>query len=336
MEETTPMTFKPPPTIDLARRTLRYVRISVTDRCNFRCPYCRPDRGSECFYPPEDHLTAAEIGRLTRVLGSIGIDTVRFTGGEPLLRRDLPDVIRAVRTIGGQRDLALSTNAHFLARLAQPLADAGLERVNISLDTLDPTTFKRLSGGAPIEPVLEGIRVAIEAGISIKTNTVVVRGQNEHELRAIADFVWELGGTPRFIELMPIGPGGQLDMVPAAEILAQFEVSPDRADGQAGPGRGPAEYWRQGGDPGRVLGVIGATTRNFCQSCNRIRITATGAVRACLASADGVELRPLLRDPGSDDSAILARLQDALFGKSAGHRFSDGVGGENLMRAIGG
>jgi len=330
------MTFRPPTSLDLAARSLRYVRISVTDRCNFRCPYCRPDEGSECFEPPADHLTAEEVGRLARVLRRIGIDTVRFTGGEPLLRRDLPDVIRAVRTIGGQSDLALTTNAWFLERQAQALADAGLERINVSLDTLTPDIFKKLSGGASIEPVLAGIRAALDAGISVKTNTVVVRGQNDHELHAIADFIWEIGGTPRFIELMPIGPGAQLDMVPAAEILQQCEVTPDRADGDGGVGLGPADYWRHRGDPSRVLGVIGATTRNFCQSCNRIRITATGAVRACLASADGVELRPLLRDPTCADDAILERLEEALFGKGDGHRFSDGVGGENLMRAIGG
>jgi cyclic pyranopterin phosphate synthase len=223
-----------------------------------------------------------------------------------------------------------------LERQAQVLADAGLERINISLDTLNPETFKKLSGGAPIEPVIAGIQAAVDAGISVKTNTVVVRGKNDHELRSIADFIWRIGGTPRFIELMPIGPGAQLDMVPAAEILQQFEVTPDHADGEVRSGQGPADYWRHRGDARRVLGVIGATTRNFCKTCNRIRITATGAVRACLASADGVELRPLLRDPTCDDEMVLDRLEEALFGKAQGHRFSDGVDGENLMRAIGG
>ena len=232
--------------------------------------------------------SARELRRVVRVLTTIGIRTVRFTGGEPLLRRDLADVIASVRAVGVD-DLAITTNGALLSpKRAEALASAGLRRINISLDTLDAERFKALSGDAPITPVLDGIRAAVDAGMQLKTNTVVVRGQDDRELLSIADFVWSIGGVPRFIEVMPMGAGRALEMVPADEIMSAFELVPVDEQSLRQPGIGPADYWLHQGRADQVLGVIAATARQIsCASCNRIRLTATGAVRPCLASAVG-------------------------------------------------
>lgn len=330
------MNWQPPKLEDLSDRRLRYVRISVTDRCQFRCPYCRPEEGEAPCEPQKDYLSASEIGRVAKVLTTLGIRTVRFTGGEPLLRRDLPAIIESVRG-AGINDLALTTNAALLTtRRAQALADVGLKRINISLDTLDPERFKSLSGGAPIDPVLAGIKAAQSVGMKVKTNTVVVRGQNEHELNAIADFVWASGGVPRFIEVMPMGAGKDLEMVPAEEIMSHFELTPERPEAVRGVGIGPADYWIHQKRADQVVGVIAATTRNFCASCNRIRLTATGSVRPCLASATGSELRPILRDPKAGDQDLVDAIYEALAIKPEGHQFSDGIAGALPMMSLGG
>ena len=330
------MNWQPPNLEDLSDRRLRYVRISVTDRCQFRCPYCRPEEGEAPCEPQDDYLTASEIGRVAKVLTTLGIRTVRFTGGEPLLRRDLPAIIESVRSAGID-DLALTTNAALLTpKRAQALADAGLKRINISLDTLDPGRFKTLSGGAPIDPVLAGIQAAQDAGMKIKTNTVVVRGQNDTELLDIARFVWACGGVPRFIEVMPMGAGKNLEMVPADEIMSHFKLTPERPEQVPGVGIGPADYWIHQNRADQVLGVIAATTRNFCASCNRIRLTATGSVRPCLASASGSELRPLLRDSRVQDQGLVDAIYQALAIKPDGHQFSEGIAGELPMKSLGG
>ncbi len=330
------MRWQPPSLDDLRGRTLRYVRISVTDRCQFRCPYCRPEHGDTPCEPMADYLQPEEIGRVTRVLSTLGIRTVRFTGGEPLLRRDLPQIIAAVRAVGIE-DLALTTNAALLTPgRAKALADAGLQRINISLDTLNEERFRTLSGGALMAPVIAGLEAAKSCGMRLKTNTVVVRDQNEDELLDIARFVWRHGGVPRFIEVMPIGAGSPQQMVPAAEIMQAFDLTPETPQAALRDGVGPADYWLHEGRADQPLGVIAATTRNFCASCNRIRLTATGEVRPCLASVKGCELRPILRNPALSDQALVDAIKEALAIKPEGHRFSDGIAGESPMRSIGG
>lgn len=316
-------------------RSLEYLRVSVTDRCNFRCPYCRPETG-ELYDPPADHLEAAEIARVVAVSQQLGVRAIRFTGGEPLLRRDLPEIIAAVHA-EGLTDLAITTNAWRLATRTQSLREAGLRRINISLDSVNATRFKRLSGGLEISPTLEGIDAAIDAGFEVKTNTVVMGGENDGELRELAQFAWDRGLTPRFIELMPIGAGALAThrRVDAKKILAAFDVTPESADEARTYGRGPADYWYHEGKKHQKLGVIGATTRNFCASCNRARLTATGAIRPCLASNLGYELRPLLRRQCSDDE-LLEGILVAMGLKPEGHLFEEGQAGQNPMRGIGG
>jgi cyclic pyranopterin phosphate synthase len=330
------MRWHAPSLEDLRGRSLRYVRISVTERCQFRCPYCRPESGEEPCDAAPDYLTAKEIGRVARVLSGLGIKTVRFTGGEPLLRRDLAQIVGAVREVG-VTDLALTTNAALLTlKRAKELAEAGLKRINISFDTLDENRFKRLSGGAPMAPVLAGIEAVGESGMRLKTNTVVLRDENESELLDIARFVWARGGVPRFIEVMPMGAGADLTMVPAVEILAKFDIDPEVQTANLTGGIGPADYWLHEGRRDQPFGVIAATTRNFCAACNRIRLTATGEVRACLASAKGTELRPILRNSTLGDQALVDAVCEALAMKPEGHRFSDGIPGETPMRLLGG
>jgi cyclic pyranopterin phosphate synthase len=330
------MTWQLPSLDDLRGRTLRYVRISVTDRCQFRCPYCRPEHGESPCEPKEDYLLPEEIARVVRILSTFGIRTVRFTGGEPLLRRDLHTIIAAIRSTGID-DVALTTNGALLnEERAKELRQAGLNRINISVDTLDPDLFRSLSGGARIEPVLQSLDHAIAAGMQIKTNTVVVRDRNDNELLELARYVWARGGVPRFIELMPMGAGANLDMVPATEILGQFDLTPEDPTAAVTGGIGPADYWLHEGRRDQPLGVIAATTRNFCAACNRIRLTATGEVRPCLASSQGALLRPLLRNPKSRDEDIVAAITETLAIKPEGHRFSDGIPGDSLMRSLGG
>ncbi len=316
-------------------RSLEYLRVSVTDRCNFRCPYCRPETG-ELYDPPADHLKAAEIARVVDVSRQLGVRAVRFTGGEPLLRRDLPDVIAAVRDLG-VTDLALTTNAWRLAKRTKSLWQAGLRRINISLDALSKDRFRRLSGGLDIEPTLKGIDAAIEQGFEVKTNTVVMAGENSGELLELAQFAWARGLTPRFIELMPIGAGALAThrRIDVEEILQAFDAVPEPQNEAIRYGRGPASYWYHEGKSHQKLGVIGATTRNFCASCNRARLTATGGFRPCLASNLGYEIRPLLRQ-GCTDQELLNGILEGMGRKPEGHRFHEGLAGQNAMRGIGG
>lgn len=317
-------------------RRLEYLRVSVTDRCNFRCPYCRPETG-EIYDPPDDHLKAEEIARVVKVMAPLGVRAIRFTGGEPLLRRDLPLIIATVKNLG-MEDLALTTNAWALAPRSQALWDAGLKRINISLDSLDPERFRRLSGGLEVNRTLAGLDAARKQGFEIKTNTVVMAGENDDELLSIAQHCWSLGITPRFIELMPLGAGAILTeqrRTTAQEILDQFELEPEGSEEAKRYGRGPATYGYHQGRRDQKVGIIAATTRNFCASCNRARLTATGALRPCLAANLGVELRPLLRQ-GVEDDQLQHAVLEGMGMKPEGHRFHEGVAGQNPMRAMGG
>ncbi len=278
----------------------------------------------------EDVLTFEEIVQVARVFRGLGVRTIRLTGGEPLVRKNVADLIRMIRDEAGIEDLAMTTNATALDHLARDLVRAGLKRINVSVDSLDPERFRTVTRGGELERVVRGIDAVREAGIGeIKTNTVVVRDVNDG--RALADIVewaWERDITPRFIELMPLGEGAKLGrhaVVSVAEMkramaeLIEDDPPEHRLD------RGPAGYLRSKHDPARRVGFIGAVTENFCDRCNRVRINARGETRACLASPSGVSLRDLIR-AGLDDHALREAVETALFGKGAGHEFYvDGV-----------
>ena len=303
------------PTVDRLGRPLHDLRISVTDRCNFRCPYCMPREkfgDAFAFVERDDLLTFEEIARVVASAATLGVRKVRLTGGEPLLRRELPTLVGMLRAIDGIDDLAMTTNGALLADHARSLADAGLDRVTVSLDALDDETFQRMSDarGAGVDRVLAGIAAAEEAGLApLKINTVVRRGVNEHVLVDLARFGRERGCDVRFIEYMDVGTtnGWRRDeVVPADEILATIDAAfPLELDGPA-PLQGVARRYRYRDGQGRV-GVIASVSKPFCGSCVRGRVSPTGEVFTCLFGTAGHDLRGLLRGGASDDE-LTARL----------------------------
>jgi len=315
------------PAIDRLGRPLNSLRISVIDRCDLRCAYCMPEE-HYAWLPQRDILTFEEIEKLVDAFTLAGVRKVRLTGGEPLLRQGLVELVARLRQRPRVEELAITTNATRLAQLAAPLRRAGLDRVTASLDSLRPERFKALVRRDALGKVVEGIRAAAAAGFSgLKINTVVMRGFNDDELGDLVDFAWARGFTPRFIELMPIGEGARVwpgTFLPWGEVVARLgdrvvaKVEPARP--QESLPRGPARYLPSPDDPRKRVGFISAMTSNFCEGCNRVRVTARGEMRACLASPSGVDLRAQMR-LGASDAEIVAAVQLALWGKAEGHDF---------------
>jgi cyclic pyranopterin phosphate synthase len=295
--------------LDTRGRALRDLRISVTDRCNFRCRYCMPKEvfGSDfAFLKRDEILSFEEIARLTAVFASLGVRKVRLTGGEPLLRAELPKLIEMLAAIPGL-DIALTTNGSLLAEQAQALADAGLRRVTVSLDSLDDAVFRSMNDvGFPVARVLAGIDAAARAGLDpIKINAVVKRGVNDHTVVDLARHFRESGRIVRFIEYMDVGAsnGWRMDdVVPGDEIVHMISAAMPLEPVEANYGGEVAQRWRYA-DGGGEVGVITSVTRPFCGDCTRARISAEGKLYTCLFATHGTDLRALLRD-GSDDAAI--------------------------------
>lgn len=313
---------------DVQGRRLKYLRLSVTDRCDMRCEYCMPEEG-EPASPREEVMTFEELARIVKIFRQMGVETVRLTGGEPLVRKGIAALVRMIGATGIE-DIAMTTNASALAPLATALADAGLTRLNVSVDSVDDATFARLTRGGSLERVRAGIAAAQAAGITkIKTNAVVIRGANDHELPDLVRWAWANDLVPRFIELMPLGAAAALGRdaaVPTVEIRDRLA---DLIDVDADPSyrsdRGPASYLPARDGSGKKVGFIGAVTENFCERCNRVRVTAKGEIRACLASPEGLSLAAHMRAGDSDDT-IRDAVIESLFGKGDGHEFYvDGV-----------
>jgi cyclic pyranopterin phosphate synthase len=297
---------------DRLDRPLRDLRISVTDRCNFRCPYCMPAEifGKDyTFLPRDDILSFEEIARFVRVAADHGVSKVRLTGGEPLLRRDIERLVEMIAVIEGIADVALTTNGTALAGRAQALKGAGLNRITVSLDSLDEATFQRMNGvGTPLARVLDSIDAARAAGLSpIKLNTVLQRGVNDAGILDLARFGREHGHVVRFIEFMDVGTtnGWRLDdVVPAAEVVARINnVYPLEAVAPQYAGE-VANRFRYA-DGGGEIGVISSVTAPFCHGCTRARLTAEGRLFTCLFATAGHDVRALLRQ-GADDAPIEA------------------------------
>jgi cyclic pyranopterin phosphate synthase len=305
-------------------RSLRYLRMSVTDRCDLRCRYCMPEEGIAAS-PKEEILSIEELARVARVFAKIGVQTIRLTGGEPLVRRGIATLVRWIRDHAGISDIAMTTNGTALAHVAGELVESGLMRINISVDSVRDETFRMMTRGGELARVIEGIDAIRAAGIKeIKTNAVVVRGMNDSELPEIVEWAWARGITPRFIELMPLGEGARLGrdaVVPVAEMKSRLAglIQPEQAP-EHRLDRGPAGYLEAKDGSKNRVGFIGAVTDNFCHRCNRVRLTAKGDVRACLASPSGLSLKDLMRG-GADDEAMVECVKEALFGKGAGHEF---------------
>ncbi|WP_406204911.1 GTP 3',8-cyclase MoaA [Kitasatospora sp. NBC_01560] len=297
------------------------LRVSLTDRCNLRCTYCMPEEGLQWLAKP-DLLTDEEIVRLVTVaVRDLGVREVRFTGGEPLLRPGLVGIVAACAGLDPRPELSLTSNGIGLARTAEALRAAGLDRVNVSLDTLDPDTFHTLTRRHRHQDVLSGLAAAEAAGlVPVKLNAVLMRGVNDHEAPELLAWCLERGYELRFIEQMPLDAQHGWDrsrMITAEEILdrlaARFTLTPEPS---ARRGAAPAERWLVDGGPGRV-GVIASVTRPFCRACDRTRLTADGQVRNCLFATGETDLRSALRSGGSD-AEIGELWRVAMWGKKAG------------------
>ena len=320
-EVSTPM---PARLVDRFGREHRDLRVSLTDRCNLRCTYCMPAEGLE-WLPSADQLTAEEITRVVRVATQLGITEVRLTGGEPLIRPDVVDIVARITALPLAPDMSVTTNGLRLAALAGPLADAGLARVNISCDTLSPETFAKLTLRDRLDDVLAGIAAARAAGLApIKVNTVLMRGVNDHEAAPLLRWALSEGLSLRFIEQMPLDPQhgwNRAMMVTRSEILDQLQRAGFQLSAVPGRGSAPAEEFLVDGGPARV-GIVGSVTNPFCDACDRVRLTADGHWRSCLFAHQEADLRTLLRD-GADDEALTATMIGEIAAKKRGHGIDD-------------
>ncbi|WP_307867938.1 GTP 3',8-cyclase MoaA [Micromonospora sp. C95] len=317
----------PPPTglVDRYGRVARDLRVSLTDKCNLRCTYCMPAEGLPWLAGPQ-LLTDDEVVRLIRVaVCHLGVDEVRFTGGEPLIRPGLVGIVEAVAALDPRPRISLTTNGLGLDRLAPALRAAGLDRVNVSLDTLDQERFTRLTRRDRLADVLAGLAGAAAAGLTpVKINAVLMRGVNEDEAPTLLRFALDHGYELRFIEQMPLDAQHGWDraaMVTADEILAALRAAYDLGPDPTERGTAPAETWLVDGGPGRV-GVIGTVTRPFCGDCDRTRLTADGQIRNCLFATEESDLRGALR-AGADDDELARRWRAATLTKRAGHGIDD-------------
>jgi len=331
---------------DLFGRPLRDLRVSVTDRCNLRCRYCMPREVFGADFPfleRSELLDFDELERVIRVFVGLGVEKIRLTGGEPLLRRDLPSLVLRLTAIDGLDDLALTTNAVLLPTLAEPLAAAGLRRVTVSLDALDDATFRTMSDTTlPVSAVLDGIAAAQAAGLTaVKVNAVLQRGVNDGEIEPLAAWAREIGVTLRFIEFMDVGTTNRWKrefVVPAAEVVERIHARwPIEPLEPAHPGE-VAERYRYQDGAGEV-GVIASVTRPFCGTCSRARLSAIGELYTCLFAAQGHDLRGLLR-AGADDEGLAAAVRGVWSGRddrASELRAIDGLQGPRVeMSYIGG
>ncbi len=312
--------------VDQFGRHIRYLRISLTDRCNLRCVYCMPEK--MVFLPREELLTDEELIRLARLFAELGFDKIRLTGGEPTVRPNLVELVARMAALPGIREISMTTNGLRLKTLAEPLARAGLKRVNVSLDTLDPAKFRRITRWGRLEEVWEGILAAEAAGLTpIKLNAVVVRGYNDQDMVDLAALTLTRPWQVRFIEVMPfadVAPFAQQVIVSTAEMIRILEgefgplepVNDGRLDGEA-------RVYRIRGAVGSV-GFISPVSEPFCAQCNRVRLTAEGRLRLCLLRDDEVDLRGPLRS-GASDEELKALIQAAIWRKPWGHGLPEGV-----------
>lgn len=328
----------PTRTTDAFGRHIHYLRVSLTDKCNLRCVYCMPEQ--MVFRPNDELLSDDELHTVLRATSMLGFDKFRLTGGEPTVRPGVVDIVRAIRSLPATREIAMTTNGIRLARLAEPLKKAGLDRVNVSIDSLDPERFKRITRWGDVQQVLDGIHAAEDAGLRpVKLNAVVIRGFNEKDLVPLAGLTLDSPWQFRFIEVMPfadVAEFQQASIVTTREMIERLEAHYGALDLENG-GRldGEAKVYRIPGALGTV-GFISPVTAPFCASCNRVRLTADGTLRLCLLRDGEMDLKsPLRRGATEDDLAELIR--GAIWTKPWGHDLADGVIPMNrIMSEIGG
>jgi cyclic pyranopterin phosphate synthase len=318
--------------IDRFNRRVDYLRVSVTDRCDMRCSYCMPKHFNG-YEDPADWLTFDEITRIVRVFSLLGVRRVRLTGGEPLLRRSLPELVERINALPDIGDISLSTNGSRLDRYAGALADAGLKRVNISLDSLDQGCIEKITGRDALDSVLHGIKAAEMAGLlPIKINMVIINGVNNHEIDRMAEFAFNSGFILRLIELMPMGDSarGQSGVNLSTEVRERLVRRYDLVPSAIELGGGPAVYWETRDGLGAV-GFITPMSQHFCATCNRVRLTVDGTLLLCLGQEHSMELRPLLRS-GISDEELSEQIRRAIDLKPERHEFREAP--QKLVRVM--
>ncbi len=304
-------------------RGINYLRVSVTDRCDLRCVYCMAE--DMTFLPKREILSLEEIDRLCGAFIALGTDKIRLTGGEPLVRKGVMTLVRSLGArigAGGLRELTITTNGTQLAKMADDLFAAGVRRINVSMDTLDPAAFAAMTRWGKIEQVLDGIFAAKAAGLAIKINAVALKGVNEDEFDRMVAWCGEHGFDLCLIETMPMGEISQDrtdQYLPLSLVRSRLRQTWTLEDTDYATG-GPARYVTVK-ETGRRIGFITPMTHNFCESCNRVRLTCTGTLFMCLGQDDAAEFRELLRDPGVDDAALAQAIRDAIARKPKGHDF---------------
>ncbi|HZQ06810.1 MAG TPA: GTP 3',8-cyclase MoaA [Anaerolineae bacterium] len=319
-------------------RDIHYLRVSLTDRCNFRCVYCMPEKGV-VFHPHAYHLTDEELVRVIRIMTTLGFDRVRLTGGEPTVRPNLVPIVEQIAATPGIKEIAMTTNGMRLEKIAEPLARAGLNRVNISIDTLDAERFAKITRFGKLDAVWRGIVAAERAGLTpIKLNAVIVRSYNEDDIVDLAQLTQDHAWDMRFIEMMPLGSISDFQIesvVTADEMKARIEDVFGPLEPLDWDGHNPARPYRLRGGLG-TLGFISSVSAPFCEGCDRVRLTSDGRLRLCLLRDDEVELLTPIRDGASDDELreIIAR---GVFNKPWGHGLAEHIIPESrIMSQIGG
>lgn len=324
---------------DKYNRSIKYLRISLTESCNLNCFYCRRSKNDSSFYPRK-YLNSDELLFIAGAFAELGVSHIRLSGGEPLLRKDLCEITNKIRYLPGVNDLSLTTNALLLEKMARSLKRAGLNRVNISLDALAPSTFNKITGGSDLKRVLKGIDAAVAEGLTpIKINMVVIKGINDDELIPMIEFCMEKKVILRLIEFMPIGKAAlsmKKHFMPVDEIRERISRKfPLEKTTLRGPG--PAWYEYVKGD-GLMIGFISAVSRHFCETCNRIRLTANGMLHLCLGHENRVDLAEVVRTPGVSIEDLKNVIRKAVWNKPKIHCFDKNGSTANRqeMSAIGG
>jgi cyclic pyranopterin phosphate synthase len=323
-----------PQLADAFHRPITYLRISVTDRCNLRCVYCMPEEGLP-WIDKREILSYEEIAEIVRAAAKVGVRSIRLTGGEPLIRKDLHELVAMIAATPGIDDIALSTNGLLLTEQAQQLRAAGLTRANISLDTLREDRFEAIARRPGLQRVLDGIDAAFAAGLGpIKLNCVVMRGQNDDEVEAFAEMTRDRAVAVRFIEVMPVHEnvdGHVSQYISASEILDRIRAIGDLRPVDGPKGNGPARYYAFDGAAGSV-GVISPLSHDYCDTCNRVRLSADGRLKLCLFGDHFIDLRTPVRDHAGED-ALIAILRGSMYVKPERHHLDVGTTA-SAMRAL--
>ena len=324
----------PPVLIDRFQRRIDYVRLSITDRCDFRCVYCMAE--DMVFAPKREVLTLEEIHQVARAFTELGVRKIRLTGGEPLIRSNVMDLVENLGQLSGLRELVITTNGSQLQRLAGSLRDCGVKRVNVSLDSLQPRKFRHMTRHGNLDQVIAGIDAAVAAGFErVKINAVVLKGRNDDEVPALVDFVRERGIDLAFIEEMPLGQIVEHDRALSFCSSAELREIIGRrhalqALGDPEGAAGPARYYTMADSPSRI-GFISPHSENFCHLCNRVRVTAEGRLLLCLGNEHSVDLRAILREPGYSLERLKQAIVEAVDMKPERHYF-DNRGEPEILR----